>query len=266
MSWDRPNYAIPGLMPESSPKWDSLKLAEESLRRLDPVITGSWWVGQLLTIARDPAVYGALASVQLVWRNGSLRGDVGAIWRTGVELTITSAPNWSFKLNEGNVDLPEGEWWATVECTDAAGKVAKPFALVLPVTPDPYSSNNPEPTDAIALSGDRDFEIYRYTDWEGCDIFCRDDVGDPVPLAGWSAYAQMRSSSSSSTVVYDFEPVIAADDADGKVTLPAISHTTTATIPAGVYMWDLILQNPDGDRLPPILSGIVTVRTPISHA
>ena len=51
---------------------------------------------------------------------------------------------------------------------------------------------------------------------------------EAVPLAGWSAFAEARKTPDQSVVV-DFQPVIEPDDADGLVTLPAMSHTASAT-------------------------------------
>ena len=89
----------------------------------------------------------------------------------------------------------------------------------------------------------------------------RDLAGALVPLAGWSAFSQVRLAPGEA-VVLDFAPLIAADDAAGIVTLPEVTWAVTATLADGVYFWDLILQTPAGRRLDPCISGTVTVLTP----
>ena len=106
-------------------------------------------------------------------------------------------------------------------------------------------------------------EITRGSDWGPEYIICKDGRGGVVPLAGWSAYAVARREGTPH-VVLDFSPVIAPDDTEGKITFPAISHAATAALPEGVFDWDLILQHPDGYRLPPILGGELSVFTPSS--
>ncbi len=81
---------------------------------------------------------------------------------------------------------------------------------------------------------------------------------EAVPLAGWSAFAEARKTPDQSVVV-DFQPVIEPDDADGLVTLPAMSHTAAADLPLGGFPWDLILEQPDGTRLPPVVAGVLTI-------
>ena len=107
-------------------------------------------------------------------------------------------------------------------------------------------------------------EIERGCDWGPKVILCKDGRGNVVPLAGWTAYAVARKDAAS-PVVLDFAPVISADDAEGKITFPAISHSATAALPEGVYGWDLVLQHPDGYRLPSLLSGVVSIFTPTSQ-
>ena len=95
-------------------------------------------------------------------------------------------------------------------------------------------------------------------------ITCLGTDGQPLPLAGWAAFAQMRQSPDD-PVLLDFAPVIAADDAAGLVTFPVVDYATTAALQDGVYFWDLILQTAEGRRLDPSISGTVTVSTPLTQ-
>ena len=109
-----------------------------------------------------------------------------------------------------------------------------------------------------------DLAIARGADFGPVLISCQDAEGAAVPLAGWSAYAQARRSPAAA-VVLDFAPVIAADDAAGLITLPALGHAATALLPAGIYAWDIILQDPAGIRYAPFLSGALAITTPTTQ-
>jgi hypothetical protein len=107
-------------------------------------------------------------------------------------------------------------------------------------------------------------EIIKGTTFGPLAITCKDGAGAPVPLAGWTAFAEVRKDEKSA-VILDFAPVIALNDAAGLVTLPAIPWNTTDDLPVIHAQWDLILQDPTGRRLPPFLGGRVTVSLPITQ-
>jgi len=68
--------------------------------------------------------------------------------------------------------------------------------------------------------------VTKSTGFGGARLICREYVGGPVvPLAGYSAFSQARKDSDC-PVIIDFAPVIESDDADGLITLPAISHVS----------------------------------------
>lgn len=85
-----------------------------------------------------------------------------------------------------------------------------------------------------------------------------------VPLAGWTAYAEVRKSAATA-VVLDLAPVIAADDTIGLITIPEIDFAITAALPIGTHEWDIILQDPSGRRLPPLIAGEVHIDRPITQ-
>ena len=89
------------------------------------------------------------------------------------------------------------------------------------------------------------------------------DTGAVQPLAGWSAFAEVRTQPESA-VLLDLAPVIAADDALGHVTLPAITPAATALLDPVLASWDLILQDPDGNRTEPVMEGTFTITRSIT--
>jgi hypothetical protein len=105
--------------------------------------------------------------------------------------------------------------------------------------------------------------LVRGADFGPVRILCRDAQGDPVPLAGWKAYAQVRKNPDQ-TVIIDLDPQIAPDDTAGEITLPAIPHPATHTLPLGGHLWDLILEDPGGIRRPPIVEGSFSITRTIT--
>ena len=99
-------------------------------------------------------------------------------------------------------------------------------------------------------------------DWELARAYVN---GAAVPLAGWSAYAQIRTKSEGGELVYDLAPVITADDADGLITIPEIPHAITRTLPAGDFVYDVIPVDPLGRRLDPIVAGQIKSSTSITQ-
>ena len=86
---------------------------------------------------------------------------------------------------------------------------------------------------------------------------CKDENGDPVDLTGFSARAEVRETISSETVVLDLAPTIPTP-ASGVIVID-IADTVTALIPAGNYVWGMVLVT-DADKVIPIESGPIVFR------
>lgn len=107
-------------------------------------------------------------------------------------------------------------------------------------------------------------EILKGTTFGPIQITCKDAAGVAVPLAGWSAYAEVRKTEKG-PVILDLLPVIVSNDAVGLVTLPAVAWSATSDLQEGAAQWDLILEDPTGRRLPPFLGGSVSIVLPITQ-
>lgn len=107
--------------------------------------------------------------------------------------------------------------------------------------------------------------IRRGITFGGMQITCKDAAGAPIALAGWSAIGQIRSKTDPGVLIHDLAPVIAADDAAGLITIPKIPWETTATLAEGDYVYDIIPQNPAGDRLDPVLAGNVKISSVVTN-
>jgi len=86
---------------------------------------------------------------------------------------------------------------------------------------------------------------------------CKDEDGDPVNLTGFSARAEVRETVSSEEVILDLDPTIPTP-ANG-VIMVNIADTVTALIPAGSYVWGLVVVT-DADKVIPIESGPIIFR------
>jgi hypothetical protein len=107
-------------------------------------------------------------------------------------------------------------------------------------------------------------EIQRFVTFGPIQIVCKNASGVVVPLAGYQAFAEVRKDEKSSRIL-DLAPVIAADDADGLITIPEIPWQLTDDLSPVIAQWDLILEDPNGKRLPPIVGGRININTPISQ-
>src|SRR5688572_3493488 len=93
-------------------------------------------------------------------------------------------------------------------------------------------------------------------------FYCADEEEVAVDLTGWTAYAEVRSGPGGS-VVFDLQPQI-TDPAAGEITIEATDEQTAELTP-GLFRWDLILENPAGERLGPYLVGSCNISAPISQ-
>lgn len=87
----------------------------------------------------------------------------------------------------------------------------------------------------------------------------QDGTNEPIDLTGWTAHAKAKLIHIPSRG-FDLKPAIT--DAENGVVTISLTGEETMSIPAGLYEWDLILQNPDGKRHGPIICGEAEVITP----
>jgi hypothetical protein len=97
-----------------------------------------------------------------------------------------------------------------------------------------------------------DIYINQHTDSDPITITCQDETGAIYPLAGYTAFAHVRKCLCGASIL-DLAPTIDANDTAGVITIPSVTFAVAKTINSGTYSWDLILQKPDGTRLPPII-------------
>lgn len=108
-------------------------------------------------------------------------------------------------------------------------------------------------------------KIVRGTTFGPYQILCKDAAGAAVPLAGWSAEAHAREVNTGPLVI-DLLPTVAVDDAAGAVVISEIASSITNEYPETLLVWDLILITPEGKRVPPFVSGEITIETPTTHS
>ena len=86
---------------------------------------------------------------------------------------------------------------------------------------------------------------------------CKDDQGAVVDITGYTARSEARATAADETAVFDFSPTIPTGT-DG-VILIDLSPETTSTLITGVFIWDIVLEDPFGNIIP-ITGGTVKVR------
>jgi hypothetical protein len=81
----------------------------------------------------------------------------------------------------------------------------------------------------------------------------KDAANQPVDLTGWKVFAEVRKKPGA--VLYlDLQPVF-SNITIGEITIPKMADEQTYDLVAGNYDWDLILEDPTGDRRGPYIQG-----------
>lgn len=93
-------------------------------------------------------------------------------------------------------------------------------------------------------------------------FICEDIDALPVNLTGWIPYASVRRKPGG-PLVLDLAPAI-TDAASGQVTIFFTDEQTRIMAP-GSFMWDLLFQQPDGDRKGPFVVGRCTISSLITE-
>jgi hypothetical protein len=96
--------------------------------------------------------------------------------------------------------------------------------------------------------------IWRGCTWPVITLTWKDQNGNPFNLTGWTARAQSQN--------INLNPLI-TNAAQGITTL-SLTATQTASLKLGVEEWDWVWSQ-NGTVYPPVLSGMVPIREPISQ-
>jgi hypothetical protein len=100
-------------------------------------------------------------------------------------------------------------------------------------------------------------KIRRGIKW-GLIILCKDGATppEPVDLTDWEVFALARPTLDSPNEL-DFEPAI-TDPTAGEITIE-LSSDQTEQFPLGEYIYDVVLQDDEGNKQDPILAGRLSV-------
>jgi hypothetical protein len=93
-------------------------------------------------------------------------------------------------------------------------------------------------------------------------INCKDTSGNPVNLAGWTAFAQVRLNPAG-PLVADLEPTVTNPSA-GQITINLTAAQTAALTP-GAFCWDLLMERPTGEVDGPFVTGSFVVARTITR-
>lgn len=119
-----------------------------------------------------------------------------------------------------------------------------------------------------------DLTITRGITSEATEFVFNDDAGTQVDLAGWSVFAQVRKRPHKA-IILDLMPYIipvgtllgyeGEVDGPGRVALGAYTDEQTLAMADIKAEWDLVLQDPLGQRLGPFVTGNFTILTIITE-
>lgn len=107
-----------------------------------------------------------------------------------------------------------------------------------------------------------DLAIQRGISFGPVTVTCLDDEGEVLDITGYTAYAEARERPGG-CIAINLAPTIPMGT-DGKVSI-VLTDDQTDDLAVGNYGWDLILENPAGERLGPYAYGAVAVRQPFTH-
>ncbi len=104
-----------------------------------------------------------------------------------------------------------------------------------------------------------DLTIYKGITFGPILITCNDSEGAPVDLTGYTAFATARPLAPGWPGEINLVPTI-TDAAAGQLTITMTDDQTQA-LTTGKWGYDLVLQNPAGERLGPYLAGTLHVHS-----
>lgn len=93
-------------------------------------------------------------------------------------------------------------------------------------------------------------------------LHAKDTDDQPVDLTGWKVFAEVRKKPGS-TVIMDLHPSF-TDASQGEITIPKMTDEETYNIKTGDFYWDLIMEDPTGDRRGIYMAGSFGISTPIT--
>ena len=93
-------------------------------------------------------------------------------------------------------------------------------------------------------------------------VTCTDDAGDPFDITGATVSSKIKSKAG--VLILDLAPVI-TDATGGLITITVTDEQTAGlTYDTNGAKWDLILELSNGEILPPIVAGDVTITNTIT--
>jgi hypothetical protein len=90
----------------------------------------------------------------------------------------------------------------------------------------------------------------------------KDENDQPIDLTGWKVWAEVRKKPGAS-VILDLHPYF-SDPINGEITIPKLTDEETYDFKVGDYQWDLIMEDPAGDRHGIYITGGFTITASIT--
>ncbi len=100
--------------------------------------------------------------------------------------------------------------------------------------------------------GHHDFQINRGVDFAGLLLVCLNQAGAAIDVSGFTPHIAARRSLSKPVA---FTLAASLGGGEGEILITAMSDTQTAALPLGDYLYDLVLEDDEGQRWGPCLAG-----------
>lgn len=114
------------------------------------------------------------------------------------------------------------------------------------------------------IPGPLNLIVYRGSTFGPVVLTAYDEDEVLVDLTGWLPFAKVRETRTG-PVIYDLVPTI-TNGPGGEITIPSITDEASEVLPRGHYIWDLLLQQPGGQKLGPFLAGSFEITSAVARS
>lgn len=117
--------------------------------------------------------------------------------------------------------------------------------------------------DLVMPTPRQNIEIYQGLTFAGWGFILLDATGQPVSQDVGTTYLCQVRTQSGAALAFEL-PVVRGAETTGQILMSEVAAATTADMPVGTFVYDVIPIDTDSKPWPPVLTGQVKVSKPIS--